>query len=133
MSRSENYTKGREIRRQLIGDATVDAMEKTVYNDPIMDKFADYTGEAIFGLLWTRPGLDLKTKTLICVITDTATGAWPELKIHLRMARRQGWSEDELAEALIHTGGYIGVPSVREALVIAKEVFAEINADGGLD
>ncbi len=133
MSRSENYTKGREIRRQLIGDATVDAMEKTVYNDPIMDKFADYTGEAIFGLLWTRPGLDLKTKALICVITDTATGAWPELKIHLRMARRQGWSEDELAEALIHTGGYIGVPSVREALVIAKEVFAEINADGGLE
>ena len=49
------------------------------------------------------------------------------------MARRQGWSEDELAEALIHTGGYIGVPSVREALVIAKEVFAEIREDGGLE
>ena len=131
MSQSENYKKGREVRRQLIGGAAVDAMEASVYNDPIMDKFRDYTGEAIFGLLWNRPGLDLKTRTLICVISDTATGAWPELKIHLRLARRQGWTEDELAEALLHTGGYIGVPAVREAMLIAKEVFAKMREESG--
>ena len=47
------------------------------------------------------------------------------------MARRQGWTEDELAEALLHTGGYIGVPAVREAMLIAKEVFAKMREDGG--
>ena len=132
MSESETFKKGWEIRRQLIGDKAIEEMSKTVYNDPIMDKFAGYAGEAIFGLLWARPGLDLKTKTLICCITDTSTARWPELKIHLRMARRQGWTEDELAESLIHTAGYIGVPFVREALITAKETFAELREEGEL-
>jgi len=133
MSRSEAYEKGSEIRQQLMGEAMADGMAKTVYNDPIMQKFGDYAREAVFGLLWSRPGLDMKTRALICVITDTATGRWPELELHLRMARRQGWTEDELAEALLHTGGYIGVPSVREAMLIAKDVFAEMRAEGGDD
>lgn len=129
MAESENYTKGREIRRQLIGDKAIEEMSKTVYDDSFMDKFSEYTGEAIFGLLWTRPGLDLKTRTLICVVSDTATARWPELKIHLRMARRQGWSEDELSEVLLHLAGYIGVPSIREGMIIAKETFAELRAE----
>ena len=133
MSRSEAYNKGSEIRQELMGDAMADGMAKTVYNDPIMEKFGDYAREAVFGLLWSRPGLDRKTRALICCITDTATGRWPELELHLRMARRQGWTEDELAEALLHTGGYIGVPSVREAMLIAKDVFAEMRAEGGDD
>ncbi len=130
MAESELSKKGREIRRQLIGDALVDKMATSVYDDPIMDKFGEYTREAVFGLLWSRPGLDLKTRTLVCVISDTATGRWPELPIHLRMARRQGWTEDELSEVLLHLGGYIGVPSVREALLVAKEVFAELREEG---
>ena len=127
MPESELRKKGREMRRQLLGDATVDRMDKAIYQDPIMAKFAEVTQETIFGALWTRPGLDLKTKTLICVISDTAQARWPELVIHLRMARNQGWTEDELTEALLHLGGYIGVPSVREALLTAKEVFHEMN------
>ena len=127
MAESENYKKGTEIRRKLMGDAYADKMATTVYNDPIMKKFGDYTREAVFGMLWSRPGLDLKTRALICVISDTAQARWPELAIHLRMARRQGWSEDELSEALMHLCGYIGVPSVREALLTAKEVFHEMR------
>ncbi len=129
MAESETYRKGREIRRRLIGDKKIEEMSRTVYDDPIMEKFAAYTGEAIFGLLWSRPGLDLKTRTLICVVSDTATGRWPELKLHLRMAWRQGWSEDELSEVLLHLAGYIGVPSVREGLITAKETFAELRAE----
>ncbi|MDP6344874.1 MAG: carboxymuconolactone decarboxylase family protein [Alphaproteobacteria bacterium] len=127
MPESEAYRKGMEIRRQLMGDAMVEQMAANVYDDPLMQKFGDYAREAVFGLLWTRPGLDLKTRTLICVVSDTATGRWPELAIHLRMARRQGWSEDELSETLLHLSGYIGLPSVREAMITAKEVFAEMR------
>ncbi len=129
MSKSEMYQKGRAIRRQLMGDAMADRMAQTVYDDPIMEKFGDYASEAVFGMLWGRPGLDLKIRALICCVSDTAIGAWPELAIHLRMARRQGWSEDELSEALLHMGGYVGLPLVREGLITAKKVFAEMRAE----
>jgi 4-carboxymuconolactone decarboxylase len=66
----------------------------------MMKKFIDMATETVFGALWTRPGLDLKTRTLICVVSDAATARTPELAIHLRMARRQGWTEDELIEVL---------------------------------
>jgi len=119
--------KGRKIRQELIGDKLIGDMAKSVYTDPIMQKFGDYATDAVFGGLWGRPGLDLKTRTLICVISDTSTGRWPELKIHLRMARRQGWTEDELSEALLHLSGYVGLPLVREAMLIARETFTELS------
>jgi 4-carboxymuconolactone decarboxylase len=97
MAESEHYKKGTEIRRQLMGAATADKMAKSVYDDPIMKKFGDYAREAVFGMLWSRPGLDMKTRALICVISDTAQARWPELAIHLRMARNTGWTEDELS------------------------------------
>ena len=132
MAESETLRKGREIRRELMGADFADRMGSTLYDDPLMQKFAAYSSEAVFGLLWSRPGLDLKTRALICVISDTAQARWPELAVHLRMARGQGWSEDELGEALLHLAGYIGLPAVRESLLTAKEVFAELRkeADG---
>ena len=130
MAESETFRKGRELRRQLMGDAFVERTDQTVYTDPIMQKFRDVATETVFGALWTRPGLDLKTRTLICVVSDAATGRTPELAIHLRMARRQGWSEDELVEVLLHLSGYVGVPLIREALLTATEVFRELGAEG---
>ena len=87
MAESENYKKGTEIRRKLMGEKYADAMNKSVYADPMMQKFGDYSREAVFGMLWSRPGLDFKTRALICVVSDTAQARWPELAIHLRMAR----------------------------------------------
>ena len=71
MSESELYQKGREIRRQLMGDAMVEDMAKNTYTNPTMEKFSQFTSEAVFGMLWGRPSLDLKLRTLICVISDT--------------------------------------------------------------
>jgi 4-carboxymuconolactone decarboxylase len=121
---------GRAMRRKLMGDAYASKLDQSVYTDPIMEKFAAVTQEVIFGTLWTRPGLDLKTRAMIVVISDTATGRTPELKLHVRFARNQGWTEDEIAEALIHLVGYVGAPLVREALLTAKEVFEEMRAEG---
>ena len=129
MADSELYKKGAALRRQLYGDAAVDRANATTYNDPVMKKFIDVATETVFGALWTRPGLDLKTRTLICVISDAATAREPELAIHLRFALRQGWTEDELTEALIHLSGYVGVPVIREAMLVAKKTFAEIRAE----
>ena len=130
MPQSEAYEQGIALRSKLMGEAYAARVNETVYDDPIMQKFRDLAAETIFGTLWTRPGLDLKTRALICVVSDTATGRTPELAIHLRMARNQGWSEDELVEALLHLMGYLGAPLVREALLTAKDVFADLRAAG---
>jgi 4-carboxymuconolactone decarboxylase len=130
MAETETARKGRDLRRQLMGDAYVERINRTVYQDPIMLKFMDVTTETIFGTLWMRPGIDLKTRTLVSVVSDAATGRAPELAIHLRMARRQGWTEEELTEVLLHLVGYVGAPLVREALLTARDVFAEMRAEG---
>ena len=129
MSESETYRKGSELRRQLLGDDYVQRVNQATYSDPVMRKFIDVATETVFGALWTRPGLDLKIRTLICVVSDAATARTPELAIHLRMARRQGWSEDELIEVLLHLSGYVGVPLIREAMLTAKEVFADMKKE----
>jgi 4-carboxymuconolactone decarboxylase len=129
MAETEAFKTGNAIRRKLMGDAYVERMAQTVYTDEVMGKFGAYATEAVFGLLWSRPGLDLKTRTLICVVSDTVMGRPEELKIHLRMALRQGWTEDELVEAILHLGGYCGLPLTREALITARETFAEIRAE----
>lgn len=125
MEKSQTYLKGKEMRRQLMGDDYIEQMNRSVYNNPLMQKFVDVATETVFGALWTRPGLDLKTRTLICVVTDTTTGRFPELALHLRMALRQGWTQEELTEVLLHMSGYVGVSFIREALLTAKEVFGE--------
>ena len=73
----DRRTQGKAMRRKLMGDAYADKLDNGVYKHPIMEKFAAYTQEAIFGALWTRPGLDLKTRALICVISDAAQGRDP--------------------------------------------------------
>jgi len=127
MSESETYRKGSELRRQLLGDDYVQRVNQATYSDPVMKKFIDLATETVFGALWTRPGLDLKTRALVCMVTDAATGRFPELAIHVRMALRQGWTEEQLTETLLHMSGYVGVPIIREGLLTAKEVFAEMK------
>ena len=106
MTDSPLRAKGRAMRRNLMGAAYADKLDRQLYADPIMEKFAALTQETVFGSLWTRPELDLKTRTLICVVSDTATGRTPELKLHIRFARNHGWAEDELVEAILHLLGY---------------------------
>ena len=100
-------------------------MDETVYTGPVMETFAEFATEAVFGLLWSRPGLDHKTRAIVTVTSDVCNQCWPELEIHLRFALNLGWTEEELTETLLHLGGYIGVPVVREAMLIADRVFAE--------
>jgi 4-carboxymuconolactone decarboxylase len=129
MSKSELYEKGIKLRTELFGETFTEDMNDSVYSDPVMQKFREVAAENVFGALWTRPGLDLKTRTLVCVVSDAATGREPELRLHLRMALRQGWTEDELTEVLIHLSGYVGVPLIREAMLSASEVFKAVREE----
>jgi len=129
MAESELCKKGAAMRRQLMGDAAVERLGQTTYSHPVMKKFIEVATETVFGALWTRPGLDLKTGALVCVVSDVATGREPELGLHLRMALRQGWTEEELTEVLLHLSGYGGVPIIRESLMAASQIFAEYRTE----
>ena len=127
MTSNELREKGLALRTELFGEAFTNQMNESTYADPVMQTFRELVAETVFGALWARPGLDLKTRTLICVVSDVATGRDPELALHLRMALRQGWTEEELTETLLHLSGYVGVPLVREALIVASSVFKEVR------
>jgi 4-carboxymuconolactone decarboxylase len=129
MPESENLKRGREMRRKLLGDAYIERSNNTVYADPMMRKFIDTAMENVFGALWTRPGLDLKTRTLVTVVSDASTGREAELAIHLRMALRQGWTEEELTEVLLHLMGYVGAPLIRDAFIVARDTFEAVRKE----
>lgn len=129
MSNSELYEKGLAMRAELHGSERASKSREGVYAGPLMSKFLDVATEFAFGGLWTRPGLDIKTRCMVCVISDAATGREDELEIHLRFALRHGWSEEELGEALIHLAAYIGLPLVRGATLVAERVFEAVRAE----
>jgi 4-carboxymuconolactone decarboxylase len=129
MSETE-LKKGREMRRKLLGGEYVDRIAATTYKDPMMQQFIDVASETVFAALWSRPGLDLKTRTMITVASDVSNGHEAELEIHLRMALRQGWTEEELSEAILHLVGYVGAPLVRGAMLVATKLFAELRVEG---
>jgi 4-carboxymuconolactone decarboxylase len=130
MDREELRKKGRQMRRTLVGDAYADKLDREVYTDPHMEKFAEVTQEVIFAQLWTRPGLDLKAKSMVIAVSDVSTGMSEALGLHVRFCRIHGWSEDEIVESFLLLIGYVGIPLVRRALIVARQVFAEMRAEG---
>src|ERR1700752_351701 len=131
MTQSELYKTGEAFRNRLRGEEGFKENQAAYAKDPVMKKFIDVATETVFGGLWARPGLDFKTRTLICVVSDAATGRYPELDIPLRFALKEGWTEDELTEALLHLSGYVGVPIIREAMLVASETFKDVKAKAG--
>jgi len=129
MNDSELKSKGVELRRQLLGDAFVERASTTVYDHPMMQQFLEIATTNVFGAIWARPGLDLKSRTLVVMVSDVVGGRLDELPIHLSMALRQGWTQEELTEVLLQLIGYIGLPLVREAMLTAVAAFKEADKD----
>jgi 4-carboxymuconolactone decarboxylase len=127
MNDSELYRQGAATRRKLLGDERMTELD-AAYRDPAMQKFMELSTELLYGGIWSRPGLDLRTRSLICVISDTATGRTGILPEHIRTAMKEGWTEEQITEALLHLVGYVGAPFVRDAMAVAVPVFAQARA-----
>lgn len=114
------YTQGLATRRQVMGDAFVDAaLAKTT---PFTAPMQAHISRAAWGDVWQRPGLDLKTRSLITVAMLTALGKQNELKGHVRGALNNGATAEEIQEVLLHAAVYCGVPTAVEAFRSADEV-----------
>jgi 4-carboxymuconolactone decarboxylase len=130
MSSTDFREQGRKVRRELVGDVMADKLDSEVYQDPHMEKFGKLTQEVLFAQMWSLPGIDLKTKTLVTLISDVSTGATEALGLHVRFCRNHGWTEDEIVAAILHITGYVGVPLVRKALLATTKAFAEMKENG---
>ena len=114
-----------EVRRGVLGDEHVDRAEavKTPFTEP----FQDFITRTAWGDVWARPGLDRRTRSIITLTALTAIRAEGEIGMHVRAAIGNGLTPDEIAEVILHTAIYAGVPAANAAFKIAQDVLAEMG------
>jgi 4-carboxymuconolactone decarboxylase len=112
-----------EVRREVLGDEHVDgAIEGTT---EFTKDFQDLITRYAWGEIWTRPGLDRRMRSAITLTALIAQGHFEELAMHIRAARRNGLSDDEIKEVLLQAAIYCGVPAANRAFAVASRVFEE--------
>ncbi|HWM00299.1 MAG TPA: 4-carboxymuconolactone decarboxylase [Nocardioidaceae bacterium] len=117
------YDAGMRVRREVLGDAHVDAA--TASATPVTEEFQELITRYAWGSVWTRPGLDRRSRSMITLTALVAGHHWDELEFHLRAARRNGLSVEEIVEVLLQCSVYCGVPAANSAFGIARRVLDE--------
>ncbi|SFO48547.1 MULTISPECIES: 4-carboxymuconolactone decarboxylase [Actinomadura] len=115
--------RGMRTRREVLGDAHVDRAEAR--KDEFTADFQDMITRYAWGEIWTRPGLDRKTRSCITLTAMVAGGHLEELAMHVRAALRNGLTPDEIKEVLLQTAIYCGVPAANSAFAVAQRVLTE--------
>jgi 3-oxoadipate enol-lactonase/4-carboxymuconolactone decarboxylase len=116
----ERYERGMRVRREVHGDEHVDAA--TAAATDLTREFQELLTRYAWGEIWTRPGLDRRTRSLITLSALVALGRERELELHLRSARRIGVPWDDIKEVLLQSAIYAGVPAANSAFAIAQAV-----------
>ncbi len=124
-----SYDDGMRTRREVLGDEHVDRAEAR--KDDFTRDFQELITRYAWGEIWTRPGLDRKTRSAITLTALVAHGHFEELALHVRAARRNGMTADEIKEVLLQCAIYCGVPAANHAFQVAEEVFAEQRKSNG--
>jgi 4-carboxymuconolactone decarboxylase len=114
---------GMKTRREVLGDAHVDRAMAGA--DAFTSDLQEHITRYAWGAVWSRPGLDRRTRSCITVAMLAAQGSEHELGMHVRAALRNGVTADELKEVLLQVAVYAGVPRANRAFAIAREVIAE--------
>jgi 4-carboxymuconolactone decarboxylase len=124
MDDEQRYANGMAVRRAVLGDQHVDRAEANV-ND-FNAEFQNLITRYAWGEIWTRPGLPRQTRSLMTICMMVALNREEELKLHLRAARNNGVSVDQVKEALLQTAIYCGLPAANSAFAIAQQVFSDM-------
>jgi 4-carboxymuconolactone decarboxylase len=127
---------GMKVRREVLGDAHVDRAQANA--SPMTRPFQEFITRSAWGDVWTRPQLDRRTRSCVTLALLAALGHERELAMHVRAAVRNGLNAVEIAEVLLHTAVYAGVPAANSALAVAQQTLAEMGvpeamADGDGD
>ena len=129
MNEDERARNGMAKRRQVLGDAYVDGTldARSEFNAEFQDLITRYA----WGEIWTRPGLDERTRRLLVLATMIALGRGDEFKLHVRAAMEHGVSREDVKEVLLQAGIYCGIPAANTAFHQAEEVFAQLEHRSG--
>lgn len=123
MNDEERRARGMKVRREVLGDEYVDqSMTKAT---DLTREFQDLITRYAWGEVWSRPGLDRKTRSCITVAMIVALNRPNELALHLRGALRNGVTKGELREVLLQAAVYCGVPAANSAFKVAEEVLGD--------
>jgi 4-carboxymuconolactone decarboxylase len=117
------YQRGMKVRREVLGDEHVDAASAS--KTPLNAAFQDYITRAAWGEVWSRVQLDRRTRSAVTLAVLCALGREHELALHARAALRNGLSEEEIGEILLHTAVYAGVPAANRALAVVGDALAQ--------
>jgi 4-carboxymuconolactone decarboxylase len=117
------YERGMKVRREVLGDAHVD--EAMARKTDFTADFDDLITRYAWGEIWTRPGLDRRTRSAMTMTALIALGRIDELPLHVRAARRNGLSEEEIKEVLLQSAVYCGAPAARTAFAVAARILEE--------
>lgn len=125
MDEKARYDTGLARRKQVLGEAYVDA--SLANRNPFNEEFQELITRYAWGEIWTRPGLDTKTRRLLVLGITAAMGRWEEFRLHLRAALEGGVEPDEVKELLLQSAIYAGVPAANTGFHVAREVMAELG------
>jgi len=114
------YEKGLRLRREIVGEDKVDQWNDSA--DEFTEPLERLITEVGWGAIWSRPGLDRKTRSLLTLVLLAAQQRDEELEVHLHNAVRNGCTHEEIREALLHTLAYCGIPTARHAVKLASRV-----------
>ena len=123
----ERLQRGLELRREVLGEGYVDTAlaAATEFSRPIQE----YITQTCWGDVWSRPGLDRRTRSLVNLAMLTALNRMTEFGVHVRGARRNGCTEQEIQEVLLQTAAYCGAPAALEAFRTAEKVLSDLRAE----
>ncbi|WP_369250654.1 3-oxoadipate enol-lactonase [Streptomyces sp. R41] len=121
--------RGMEVRRQVLGDEHVDRAQAR--QTPFTARFQDFISRYAWGEIWTDPTLARRERSMITLTALVAQGHYDELAMHVRAARRNGLTPEEIGAVLLQTAVYCGVPAANSAFAVAQRVLAEEDKSGG--
>lgn len=121
LSDAERYEQGMAVRREVLSDAHVD--RATAGATAMTEEWQDFITRVAWGDVWSRPGLDRRSRSIAVLTSLIAHGHHEEFAMHLRAARRNGLSLEEIREVILQSAIYSGVPAANTAYRIAGEVF----------
>ncbi|AWH21207.1 MULTISPECIES: 4-carboxymuconolactone decarboxylase [Stenotrophomonas] len=127
MDEQERYEAGLAVRRQVLGEAHVERSLQA--RTDFTTEFQEFITRTAWGTVWTRDGLPRHTRSLLTIVMMVALGHDEEFKLHIRAARNNGVTPEEIKEVLLQAAIYCGVPAANHAFALAKPILEEQAAE----
>ncbi|WP_153505695.1 4-carboxymuconolactone decarboxylase [Cumulibacter manganitolerans] len=126
---TDPYDDGMAVRREVLGAAHVD--RAVAATTPFTQDFQDLITRYAWGSVWTRPGLDRRTRSVATLTAMLAMRHWEEFAMHVRAARHNGLSADEIGEVILQAAIYCGVPVANRGFAVASDVLRRMAEEDG--